>query len=77
VHVEQWWPQDGVLRQAAAVVSHGGWGTTIGALATATPMVVIPLFALRQYHNAERIDAVGAGVALSAKPMRSPSSERP
>jgi UDP:flavonoid glycosyltransferase YjiC (YdhE family) len=27
-HVEQWWPQESVMSEAAAVVGHGGFGTT-------------------------------------------------
>ena len=33
VHATQWWPQAAVLAQAAAMLGHGGFGTTMGALA--------------------------------------------
>jgi glycosyltransferase len=53
---------------AGAVVGHGGFGTTMTALAAGVPQVVIPLFAADQFDNAERIDAVGAGVCLDGGP---------
>ena len=61
--VEQWVPQADVVPHAAAVVCHGGYGTTIGALTAGVPLVVAPLFA-DQGRNAARVAAVGAGLAL-------------
>lgn len=63
VHVEEWVPQGDVLARAAAVVCHGGSGTVRGSLAAGVPMVVVPQGA-DQPHNARRIAAVGAGLAL-------------
>lgn len=63
-HVERWWPQADVMPHAAAVVSHGGFGTTLLALAARVPQVVMPLFASDQFDNARRVAAVGAGVNL-------------
>jgi len=65
VHVEQWVPQRDVFAHAAALVCHGGSGTVCGSLAAGVPMVVVPLFA-DQPHNARRVAAVGAGIALPA-----------
>jgi UDP:flavonoid glycosyltransferase YjiC (YdhE family) len=65
VHVERWWPQRDVLPHAAVVVGHGGFGTTQAALAAAAPQVVLPLFSFDQFLNAERVAAVGVGVALA------------
>jgi UDP:flavonoid glycosyltransferase YjiC (YdhE family) len=65
VQVEAWVAQREVLPQASAVVCHAGSGTVLGALAAGVPMVATPLFA-DQPHNARRIEAVGAGLALSA-----------
>lgn len=62
--VEQWWPQADVLPHAAAVVGHGGFGTTMAALAAGVPQVVLPLFAMDQFVNAEHVAAVGAGLDL-------------
>ena len=63
VHVEPWVPQADVLAHAAAVVCHGGAGSTLGALAAGLPLVVVPLFADQPY-NARRVAAVGAGAVV-------------
>ena len=63
-HVERWWPQAEVMAHADAVVGHGGFGTTMMALAAGVPQVVVPLFAFDQTVNAERVAAVGAGIHL-------------
>lgn len=64
VHVEQWWPQRDVMPHADVLVGHGGFGTTMSALVSAVPQVVLPLFSFDQFVNARRVAAVGAGVAL-------------
>jgi UDP:flavonoid glycosyltransferase YjiC (YdhE family) len=63
VHAEQWVPQRDVMPHAAAMVCHGGSGTVTMGLAAGVPMAVVPLFADQPY-NAERIAAIGAGIAL-------------
>ena len=65
--VERWVPQDEVLPRAAAVVTHGGHGSTLGALAHGVPCVVLPLFSLDQWFNAEAVARAGAGVALDGE----------
>jgi UDP:flavonoid glycosyltransferase YjiC (YdhE family) len=67
VTVERWVPQDDVLPRAAAVVTHGGHGSTLGALAHGVPLVVLPLFALDQWFNAAAVARAGAGVALDGE----------
>ena len=67
VHVERWWPQADVMPHASALVGHGGTGTTLAGLAAGVPQVVVPLFADQPY-NAERVEAVNAGVALQGGP---------
>jgi UDP:flavonoid glycosyltransferase YjiC (YdhE family) len=69
VHVEPWVPQADALGQAAVVLTHGGSGTTLGALAAGVPLVVVPLFA-DQPDNARRVAAVGAGVVAEPPGMR-------
>jgi UDP:flavonoid glycosyltransferase YjiC (YdhE family) len=66
VHVERWIPQDAVLPHAALTVSHGGYGSTLGALAHGVPMVVVPLFSIDQWANAAAVARAGAGIALGA-----------
>ena len=60
--VEQWLPQETVLAHAAAVLGHGGFGTTMGAAAAGVPQVVAPLFSFDQVVNGDRVAAVGAGL---------------
>ena len=63
-HVEQWWPQEAVMGGAAAVIGHGGFGTTMAAVAAGVPQVLIPLFSSDQVSNAERVASVNAGIQL-------------
>ncbi len=67
VHVERWVPQAALLPHASAVVCHGGYGSVLGPLTAGVPLVVSPQFADQPY-NAERVAAVGAGVALPLGP---------
>jgi len=72
VHVERFVPQDQVLPHAAAIVCHGGSGTVLGALSAGVPLVIMPLFADQPF-NAERVAAIGAGLAL---PKRTATPEQ-
>jgi UDP:flavonoid glycosyltransferase YjiC (YdhE family) len=63
VHVEPWVRQADALAQAAAVVHHGGSGSTTGALAAGLPAVVVPMFA-DQPLNAWAVERAGAGIAV-------------
>jgi UDP:flavonoid glycosyltransferase YjiC (YdhE family) len=60
----QWWPQVAVMRDAAVSIGHGGFGTTMRAVAAGVPQLVLPLFSADQFQNAERVEAVGAGTRL-------------
>ncbi len=64
-------PHSAILRRASAVVTHGGHGTVVRALAAGVPMVVLP-HGRDQADNARRITSRGAGIALrrSAKPTK-------
>ncbi|HEV2810094.1 MAG TPA: glycosyltransferase [Acidimicrobiales bacterium] len=66
--VEQWWPQAAVMPHTDVVVGHGGFGTTMTALAGGVPQLVIPLFAFDQFINADRVAAIGAGLCLEGGP---------
>lgn len=66
VRVERWIPQAEVFTEADAMVGHGGFGTTMGALLAAVPQVVVPLFA-DQPHDARRVADLGAGLAAAAE----------
>jgi MGT family glycosyltransferase len=56
-------PHSEVMREAAAVVTHGGHGTVMRALLSRAPMLVIP-HGRDQNDNAVRITARGAGLSL-------------
>ena len=63
VHVHRYIPQELLLPHCAAVVTHGGAGSTLGALAFGLPLLIVPQGA-DQFHNADRVVAAGAGVQL-------------
>jgi UDP:flavonoid glycosyltransferase YjiC (YdhE family) len=63
--VGQWVHQDDALREAAAVICHGGSGTTFGALAAGLPVVICPLFA-DQFHNGRAVQDAGAGIVVGS-----------
>jgi UDP:flavonoid glycosyltransferase YjiC (YdhE family) len=63
VLVAEFLPQDEVLPHARAVVSHGGSGTMLGALAHGLPLVLLPQGA-DQFDNAAACVEAGAALAL-------------
>jgi UDP:flavonoid glycosyltransferase YjiC (YdhE family) len=65
VRIERFIPQAQILPHVDLVVSHGGSGSVLGALAHGRPMVVLPMGA-DQPLNAIRISALGAGRSLDA-----------
>jgi UDP:flavonoid glycosyltransferase YjiC (YdhE family) len=67
VRIERWVPQADLMPHVAAMVCHGGSGTVTMGLAGGVPMAVVPLFADQPW-NAERVDAIGAGIALGGGP---------
>lgn len=65
VRVEQFVPIADVLASSDGVLSHGGSGTVIAALACGLPQIVLALGA-DQPLNADRCVALGVGIALDA-----------
>ena len=63
VRVERFVPQGQVLPRCSAVVTHGGSGTTLGALAHGLPLLLVPQGA-DQFDNAARCERVGAAIVL-------------
>lgn len=63
VHVERFIPQSVVLPHCDLVVSHGGSGSVVGALAHGLPMLLAPMGA-DQPSNAARCEALGLGRVL-------------
>jgi UDP:flavonoid glycosyltransferase YjiC (YdhE family) len=67
--VVPWVPQDRAFAAAKAVLSHGGSGTTYGALSAGLPCVIFPLFA-DQPHNARLIARAGAAIQVDTEELR-------
>ena len=65
VHVVDYLGQTQILPNVDLVVSHGGAGTTLGALAYGLPHLVIPGPAPSQQRNAMRTEAIGVGLLVS------------
>jgi UDP:flavonoid glycosyltransferase YjiC (YdhE family) len=63
VRIERFIPQDEILPNSDLVVSHGGSGSLIGALAHGVPTILLPMGA-DQPHNAERCVELGIGQLL-------------
>ncbi|MDX1992613.1 MAG: glycosyltransferase [bacterium] len=63
IHIAQYIPQASILPHCAAVISHGGSGSVIAALAHGLPMVLLPMGA-DQPHNAARCEALGVARVL-------------
>lgn len=59
-HVKRYVAQAEILRECTAVVSHGGSGSTLGALAYGRPLVLVPAGA-DQFDNARACAALGVG----------------
>ena len=56
-------PLGKLLPHCAAIVHHGGVGTTSQALRAGIPQIIRPM-AFDQFDNADRVEALGAGVCL-------------
>ena len=69
-------PLRALLPQVAALVHHGGIGTTAEALRAGTPQLVAP-FAHDQFDNAARVEALGVGLALPAARLNPRLLEQP
>jgi MGT family glycosyltransferase len=57
-------PHTAILRQAAAVITHGGHATVLKALAAGVPLVCLPM-GRDQADNAARLVRTGAGLRLA------------
>lgn len=63
-------PLSALLPHAAALVHHGGIGTTAEALRSGTPQLIVP-FAWDQFDNGARIASLGVGMAITARKLQS------
>jgi UDP:flavonoid glycosyltransferase YjiC (YdhE family) len=74
VHVVRYVSLATILPRSDLVISHGGSGTVVAALALGLPQVVVPIFA-DQPENAARVAALGAGQVLGRE-ARTPEAIR-
>ena len=65
----QYAPLDLLLRRSAAIVHHGGVGTTSQALSAGVPQLIRPL-AHDQFDNLERVRRLGVGRGISVRQYR-------
>ena len=70
-----WFPFSRLLPRAAAVVHHGGIGTTSLALKAAVPQLIMPM-AFDQHDNARRLERLGVASSLSPRKFRGPAVAR-
>ncbi|WP_018681689.1 nucleotide disphospho-sugar-binding domain-containing protein [Actinokineospora enzanensis] len=68
VRVAESLPLHAVLRHCSAVVHQGGAGTTLTAVTTGTPQIIVPTMG-DQFMNAERIATGGAGLYLEQQDL--------
>lgn len=68
-------PFSWLLPRVAAIVHHGGIGTTARALAAGRPQLVMPM-AHDQFDNAWRVQRLGVGDTLSREAFRGPEIAR-
>jgi hypothetical protein len=66
VEVAEWADHDELMRTCDLVVTHGGLGTTLRALAHGRPLLLLPL-GRDQHFNAARVEELGAGLVLDAE----------
>ncbi len=64
--VRAFWPQESVLRRCTAAILHGGFNTTLDALAAGVPIVALPI-AFEQPGTAARLKWAGAGEVASPR----------
>jgi rhamnosyltransferase subunit B len=68
-------PFSRLFTRAAAIVHHGGIGTSSQALFAATPQVIMPM-AFDQHDNADRLERLGVARSISPRRFRGPAVAR-
>jgi rhamnosyltransferase subunit B len=69
VHAVEYAPHAAVFPHAAAIIHHGGIGTSTEALRAGRPMLVVP-HGFDQYDNAERLKRLGVAHAIASRDYR-------
>jgi UDP:flavonoid glycosyltransferase YjiC (YdhE family) len=75
VHVERYIPQSELLPHCHLVVTHGGTGSMVSALAHGLPLLLVPQGA-NHFHNAEACVAAGAARQLLPRQLSAESVRR-
>lgn len=70
IHTVPWVSTDRLMAVSDVLIHHGGWGSTVAAMASGTPSVVIPL-AADQHFQASRLASVGAARSIGFKTLTS------
>ena len=68
-------PFSRLFTRAAAIVHHGGIGTSSQALSAAIPQVIMPM-AFDQHDNADRLERLGVARSISPRRFRGPAVAR-
>lgn len=68
VTIARYIPQTAILPHASAVISHGGSGTVLAAMAAGLPQLCLPQFA-DQPQNAAAVADAGVGLALQVNAL--------
>ena len=76
VFVERFVPQDAVLRHAALAITNGGSGSTLGSLAAAVPILVVPGPAPSQTRNAQAVLRARCGRTLDREALTAEAARR-
>jgi UDP:flavonoid glycosyltransferase YjiC (YdhE family) len=66
---ERFIPQAALLPFCSAMVSNGGAGSTMGALAAGVPLLIVPAIAASQTRNAQAVVRCGAGRSVARTEM--------
>ena len=64
LRVAEYVPQSQIVARSKIVITHGGAGSTLGALAEGLPVLVLPRGAPSQRRMADACVAAGVGIAL-------------
>jgi MGT family glycosyltransferase len=64
VRLERFISQALILPHCTATLTHGGYGSLMGALRHGLPCVVLPLPAGDNWRNATKVERLGAGIAI-------------
>jgi UDP:flavonoid glycosyltransferase YjiC (YdhE family) len=71
VQVHDWVPWGAMVARSSVVLTHGGSGSTLGALARGVPLVMLPL-AADHFKNTRAVTEAGVAVGLDVRSLTAP-----